>query len=39
MTKDDIVKLKDFIEEQSSLIKNLSKITTLEEKVNSSQQT
>ena len=38
VTKDDIVKLKDFIEEQSSLIKYLtSKITTLEEKVHSSE--
>ena len=38
MTKDDILKLKDFIEEQSSLIKDLtSKITTIEEKVNSSE--
>ena len=38
VTKDDIVKLKDFIEEQSSLIKYLtSKITILEEKVHSSE--
>ena len=38
VTKDDILKLKDFIEEQSSLIKDLtSKITTLEDKVNSSE--
>ena len=38
VTKDDIVILKDFMEEQSSLIKYLtSKITTLEEKVHSSE--
>ena len=38
VTKDDIVKLKDFIEEQSSLIKYLtSKITILEEKVHYSE--
>ena len=38
VTKDDIMKLKDFIEQQSSLIKDLtSKIHTLEEKVNSSK--
>ena len=38
VTKDDIMKLKDFIEEQSSLIKYLtSRITTLEEKVHSSE--
>ena len=38
VTKDDIVKFKDFIKEQSNAIKNLtSKITTLEEKVNSSE--
>ena len=38
VTKDDIVKLKDYIEKQSSLIKDLtSKITILEEKVNSNE--
>ena len=36
VTKDDMVKSKDFIEEQSNLANGLtSKITTLEEKVNS----
>ena len=36
MTKDDMVKSKDFIEEQSNLANGLtSKITTLEENVNS----
>ena len=38
VTKYDIVKLKDFIEEQSNLIKDLiSKIVALEEKVNSGE--
>ena len=36
VTKDDMVKSKDFIEEQSNLANGLtSKITTLEENVNS----
>ena len=38
VTIDDIVKLNNFMKKQSSLIKDLtSKVTTLDEKVNSSE--